>query len=127
MTGRDEVDAYIAALPAERRSAMAELRAIVTAAAPDASEAISYKMPALKIDGKFFMSYDAFKRHYSLFPWTDGMAASLGEELTPYLSGKGTLRFPADKPLPADLIRRIVEIRLAEFRAVARRDRVRGR
>ena len=94
---------------------MAQLREIMTAAAPEASEAISYKMPALKINDHFFMSYDAFKSHFSLFPWTDGMAAQLGDELAPYLSGKGTLRFGADKPLPADLIGRIVAIRVREF------------
>lgn len=117
MIGSSEVDAYIGALPEEQRAVMAQLREILTAAAPEAAEAISYKMPALKVDDRFFMSYDAFKSHFSLFPWTEGMAEMLGEELKPYLSGKGTLRFGADKPLPADLIRRIVEIRLAEFHA----------
>lgn len=117
MSGRDEVDAYIAALPADKRTVMAQLREIVKGAAPAATEAISYKMPALKIDDRFFMSYDAFKGHFSLFPWTDAMAETLGDEIRPYLSGKGTLRFVADKPLPADLIRRIVGIRLAEFQA----------
>lgn len=117
MSGSDEVDAYMAALPEKQRAVMQQLRGIVTAAAPEADEAISYKMPALKINDHFFMSYDAYKTHFSLFPWTDGMAEELGEELKPYLSGKGTLRFSADKPLPADLIKRIVEIRLAEFRS----------
>ncbi len=112
-----QVDAYIDALPAEKRAGMAQLREIVTTAAPEAAEAISYKMPALKISGQFFMSYDAFKSHFSLFPSTDGMIELLGDELTPYLSGKGTLRFDAQQPLPAELIKRIVEIRLAEFRA----------
>jgi len=117
MSGKVEVDDYIAALPDIQRAAMAKLRGVLTSAAPEAAEQMSYKMPALKIDDRFFMSYDAFKHHFSLFPWTDGMAEELGDELKPYLSGKGTLRFDADEPLPADLIRRIVAIRLAEFRA----------
>lgn len=117
MSGSADVDAYIEALPADKRAVMAQLREILTTAAPEAAEAISYKMPALKINNRFFMSYDAFKSHFSLFPSTDGMIELLGDELTRYLSGKGTLRFDADKPLPADLIKRIVEIRLAEFRA----------
>jgi len=117
MSGQHDVDAYIAALPDKQRAAMARLRAFLTSTAPEAAEAMAYRMPALKIDDRFFMSYDAFKRHFSLFPWTDGMAEELGDELKPYLSGKGTLRFDADKSLPADLIRRIVEIRLAEFHA----------
>ncbi len=117
MPGSAEVDAYMAALPEKQRGVMQQLRQIVTGAAPTAIEAISYKMPALRLNGKFFMSYDAYKSHFSLFPSTDRMIDLLGDDLTPFLSGKGTLRFPADEPLPADLIGRIVEIRLAEFRA----------
>jgi len=117
MTGSAEVDDYLAVLPEKQRSVMQQLREIVTAAAPEAAEAISYKMPALKIDDRFFMSYDAFKGHFSLFPWTDGMAETLGDEIRPFLSGKGTLRFKADQPLPAELIRTIVQIRLQEFKA----------
>ena len=109
-----EVDAYLAQLPEDRRGPMAELREIVTAAAPQAEEAISYKMPALRLGGKFFMSYDAYKNHTSLFPWTDRMAAELGDEIKPYLAGKGTLQFKRSEPLPTELIRRIVEIRLRE-------------
>jgi len=115
VSGASEVADYIASLPEERRSAMQQLRALLVAGAPEAEEAISYKMPALRVNGRFFMSYDAFKAHYSIFPSTDAMAKELGDELTPYLSGKGTLRFPSDKPLPADLIQRIVEIRRREF------------
>lgn len=116
VTGRDDVDAYLAALPAVQRAVMQQLREIVTRVAPEAVEAIAYKMPALRLDGRFFMSYDAYKSHFSLFPSTDAMTELLGDELVPHLSGKGTLRFSADAPLPVDLIRRIAEIRLAEFR-----------
>ena len=105
----------MASLPEDRRGAMEGLRATIRATAPDATEAISYNMPAFRLNGKFFVSYDAFKHHYSLFPWTDAMIAELGEEVAPYAVGKGTLRFPADEPLPLDLVRRIVEIRLREF------------
>jgi uncharacterized protein YdhG (YjbR/CyaY superfamily) len=115
MSGKSDVDEYLAALPPERGRAMQELRSLLVAGAPEAEEAISYKMPALRMNGRFLMSYDSFKAHYSLFPSTDAMEKELRDELTPYLSGKGTLRFAADKPLPADLIRRIVEIRLREF------------
>lgn len=109
------MDAYLAALPDDRREAMETLRRAIAAAAPDATEAISYKMPAFKLHGRFFVSYDAFKEHYSLFPWTDAMVAELGDEIAPYAVGKGTLRFPADAPIPVDLVRRIIEIRLREF------------
>jgi uncharacterized protein YdhG (YjbR/CyaY superfamily) len=109
------VDEYLAGLPNDRRSAMEALRAAARAGAPEATEVISYGMPALKSHGgQFLVSYDAFKRHYSLFPSTDAVIAALGDELAPYLSGKGTIRFPADAPIPTDLVRRIVSIRFEE-------------
>jgi uncharacterized protein YdhG (YjbR/CyaY superfamily) len=115
MVKHASVDAYMVGLPADRRVAMEKLRAAIRAAAPAATEAISYNMPAFRLNGKFFVSYDAFKRHYSLFPWTDAMVGELGAEVAPYAVGQGTLRFPADEPIPIDLVRRIVEIRLRDF------------
>ena len=109
------VDEYICALPEDRRGPMAEIRRALVSAAPKAAETIAYKMPALRMNGAFFMSYDAYKRHYSLFPATDRMEQQLGDEIAPYLAGKGTLRFKADEPLPVELIRRVVEIRLQDF------------
>ncbi len=109
------VDEYMATLPNERRAVMEQLRATIRAAATQATEAISYNMPAFRLDGHFFVSYDAYKRHYSLFPWTDAMVSELGDAIRPYAVGKGTLRFPADQPIPLDLVRRIIEIRLREF------------
>lgn len=108
------VDDYLAALPEDRRGPMQQLRDTIRAAAPDATEVITYKMPGFKRNGRFFLSYDAFKHHYSLFPSTDPMIAALGDELAPYLAGKGTIRFPASRPIPVDLVRRIAEIRVAE-------------
>ena len=108
---------YLADLSGDRRAAMEDLRRAVTEAAPEATETIAYNMPALRLDGKFLVSYQAFKNHYSLFPWSDHMAARLGDALKPYMHGKGTLRFPADEPIPADLVRKVVGIRMEEVRA----------
>ena len=96
---------------------MEDLRGAVTEAAPDATETIAYNMPALRLHGKFLVSYQAFKNHYSLFPWSDHMAAQLGDALKPYMHGKGTLRFPRDEPIPVQLVRRIVKIRVEELRS----------
>ena len=109
-----EVDAYIAALAEDRRGPMTDLRETIRAAAPDAEEVITYKMPGFKARGSFLVSYDAFKQHYSLFPWNDEMVTELGDEIRPYVKGRGTLQFPAAKPLPLDLIRRIIEIRVRQ-------------
>ena len=117
--GARAVQQYIASLPEARRGPMTDLRRVLVASAPAAAEAIAYKMPALRLNGAFFMSYDSFKHHYSLFPATQIMEQALGDEVAPYVAGKGTLRFPADQPLPLDLIRRIVELRLKEFSSTA--------
>jgi uncharacterized protein YdhG (YjbR/CyaY superfamily) len=115
------VDEYLAALPADRRGPMADLRRTIRSAAPNATEVITYKMPGFKLNGRFLVSYDAFKHHYSLFPSTDPIIDALGDRVRPYLAGKGTLRFPADQPLPLDLIAEIVKIRVEENRAEAAR------
>ena len=116
------VDAYLAALPGERRAEMEDLRRAINAGAPEATETIAYKMPALRSHGgQFLVSYDAYKNHYSLFPASEAVIEALGEELTPYLAGSGTIRFPAGKPIPVDLVTRIVKIWFEENAAHARR------
>jgi uncharacterized protein YdhG (YjbR/CyaY superfamily) len=122
MADAPTIDAYVAALPAERRPAMEAFRRSIRAGAPEATETIAYGMPAFRSHGgRFLVSFDAFKRHYSLFPASEAVMAGLGDELAPYLAGKGTIRFPADRPIPIDLVRRIVEIRFAENAAAADR------
>lgn len=114
MAKHASVDDYMAALPDDRRSVMEQIRTTIRAAAPDATEAIAYNMPAFRLEGRFLVSYEAFKRHYSVFPWSDGMVAELGDELRPYAVGKGTIRFPAHEPIPLELVARIIEIRKRE-------------
>ena len=110
------VDEYLAALPEDRRGPMDALRRAIRAAAPDADETIAYNMPAFRSRaGRFLVSYDAYKAHYSLFPFTDEMVAEYRVEEWPYLSGKGTIRFPADRPIPEDLVTRLVAVRVAEL------------
>jgi uncharacterized protein YdhG (YjbR/CyaY superfamily) len=122
MAAPTTVDDYLATLPDERRAAMEVLREAIRAGAPEATEVISYKMPAFQSHGgQFLVSYDAYKQHYSLFPASEAVVEALGEELTPYLAGRGTIRFPASRPIPAGLVTRIVEIRLAENAARAAR------
>jgi uncharacterized protein YdhG (YjbR/CyaY superfamily) len=108
------VDEYLATLPDDRRAAMEELRQAIRAAAPHAEEVITYKMPGFRTHGRFLASYDAYKRHYSLFPASEAVIAGLGDEIAPYLAGRGTIRFPADRPIPMDLVRRVIEIRVIE-------------
>jgi uncharacterized protein YdhG (YjbR/CyaY superfamily) len=108
------VDDYLASVPDDRRPAMEELRRAVREAAPDAAEVIAYDMPALRLDGRFLVSYAAYKGHTSLFPWSNGMLAAI-DDLSCYATGKGTIQFPADEPIPLDLVRRVVEFRVREL------------
>jgi uncharacterized protein YdhG (YjbR/CyaY superfamily) len=117
MAGPATVDEYMAGLPAPQRAALEELRATIRAAAPDAAESIAYQMPAFRQEGKFLVSYAAFRDHYSLFPASGAVIDELDEEIRLYLSGKGTIRFPANRPIPISLVRRIVEIRVREVEA----------
>ena len=117
MTEAATVDDYLAALPEESRCALQELRRMIASAAPNAIEVMSYKMPAFQANGRFLLSYAAYERHCSLYPATEAVQAELGDEIRPYLSGKGTIRFTVDEPLPPELVKRIVEIRLRETEA----------
>jgi uncharacterized protein YdhG (YjbR/CyaY superfamily) len=123
MAAPTSVADYLAALPAERRAVVEELRRTINAAAPDATETIAYGMPALRSHGgQFLVSYAAYKKHYSLFPASGAVLEALGAELTPYLAGKGTIRFPADRPVPAAIVTKIVKVRVAENKARADRE-----
>lgn len=115
------VEEYLAGLPKKSRAALEKLRKRIRAAAPNATETISYQMPAFKEHGRFLVSYAAFKEHCSLFPASEAVIEALEEELKPYFSGKGTIRFTVDKPLPARLVSKIVKIRLEENAALRRR------
>jgi len=115
VTPAKEIDDYIAALPAEQAAALSHLRSVVAAAAPDAVEAISYSMPAFKLGRRVLVYYAAFKDHLSLFPASGSVMDKLGVDLRKHFSGKGTLQFTAEHPLPDDLVRRIVEVRREEM------------
>ena len=108
------IDQYLATLPDDRRAPMQQIREAIRVAAPDADEVITYKMPGFKTHGRFLVSFDSFKRHFSLFPASDAVVTGLGDRVAPYLAGQGTIRFPADRPLPTDLISDIVRIRVIE-------------
>lgn len=116
------VDDYLAALPDDRRAALELLRKTINAAAPEGNETIAYGMPALRSHGgQFLVSYAAYKNHYSLFPASEAVVEALGEELTPYLAGRGTIRFPASRPIPVAVVTKIIKVRVKENAAHAAR------
>ena len=112
------IDEYIARFPPDVQEALQEMRALVRAAAPGAVEIISYAIPTFDLNGKHLVHFGGFKKHVGFYPVPSGMQA-FEEELRPYKSGKGSAQFPLGQPLPADLIRRIVEFRVGEVTSKA--------
>ena len=111
------VDEYIAAFPPEVRRILQRVRRVARAAAPEAREVISYRMPALKQNG-VLVYFAAFKNHIGLYPPISG-DADIAKAVAPYAGEKGNLRFPLDEPIPYDLIARITALRLKQDLAKA--------
>ena len=108
------IDDYIAEFPPATQQALEQVRALITAEAPDATETISYAIPTFDMDGQHLVHFAGYARHIGLYPMASGTAA-FQEELKPYKSGKGSVQFPLSKPLPLELIRRIVAFRVSEI------------
>ena len=106
------IDEYIAAFPEEIRKTLQKLRQVIHEAAPEAQEVISYNMPAFKQNG-ILVYFAAFKNHIGFYPTSSGVAA-FKKELSAYETSKGTVRFPFDKPIPFELVARIVKFRVQE-------------
>ena len=113
------VDEYLAGVPKAARATLEKLRRTIKAAAPMASEGISYQMPMYKHHG-MVVGFAAFKNHCSIFPGAAVMDA-YKEELKPYDTSKVTIRFPVDKPLPASLVKKLVRARIKENESRANR------
>jgi uncharacterized protein YdhG (YjbR/CyaY superfamily) len=114
MSDTDAIDAYLAAAPEGNRPLVTRVRDVIREACPEATEAISYGMPAFKLNGKLLLSYAAHQRHCAIYPASGRVQEALGTELAPFLAEKATIRFTAARPLPDELLRRIVEVRVAE-------------
>ena len=103
------IDEYIADFPPEKRAVLEQIRRTIREAAPDAEEAISYRMPTFKQNG-ILVHFAAFTNHIGLYPPISG-DASLEKAIEPYAGEKGNLRFPLDRPIPYTLIRAVARLR----------------
>jgi uncharacterized protein YdhG (YjbR/CyaY superfamily) len=115
MAGPRTVDEYLAGVPEDARATLEDLRAKIRAAAPEATESISYQIPTFRHGGPL-VAFAAFKNHCSFFPMSLKVMDDLHDDLQPYDTAKtkGTIRFPVDEPLPASLVRKVVQARIAE-------------
>jgi uncharacterized protein YdhG (YjbR/CyaY superfamily) len=106
------IDEYIAGFDPVIQKTLNELRNFIKKEAPEATEKISYGMPTFYLDGNL-VHFAAFKDHYGFFPTPSGID-KFEKELAPYRSGKGTLRFPIDRPIPWDIIKKVIRFRVEE-------------
>ena len=106
------IDEYIKTYPTNIQSILEQMRQTIRKAAPEASEAISYQMPAFKLNGNLIY-FAAFKNHIGFYPTPSGIEA-FKQEFAPYKTSKGAVQFPLDKPIPYDLVEKIVLFRVKE-------------
>lgn len=107
------IDEYIAGFPKDVQEILEQIRATIKKAAPDAEETISYSIPTFTLNNIYLVYFAAFKNHIGFYATPTGNEA-FKKELSGYKIGKGSVQFPLDKPMPFDLITKIVEFRIKE-------------
>ena len=110
------IDEYLAPLSNEKRAALEKLRRAIKSAAPKAEECISYEIPSFRLGGRMLVSFAAWAKHCAFYAGSSPVEA-YKDELKAYDTSKGTIRFQADSPLPATLVRKLVKTRIAEHAA----------
>jgi uncharacterized protein YdhG (YjbR/CyaY superfamily) len=112
-TQYETIDEYIETFPQEVRVILERIRQTIRESAPEAIETISYQMPTFKLNGKNLVHFAAWRRHIGFYP-TPSATEAFRKELSPYKAAKGSVQFPLNKPIPYDLIEKIVLFRVEE-------------
>jgi len=107
------IDEYIAAFPKNVQDILQELRQVIRESAPKVEETISYGIPTFDLGGRHLVHFAAYKNHVGFYPTSSGIKA-FKKELSPFETSKGTVQFPLDKPIPFDLVKKIVKFRVKE-------------
>ncbi len=115
MAAVSSVDEYLGQFSGEVRARLDEMRAVITATAPDAAESMAYGMPAYKLDGKPLVYFAGYDKHVGFYATPNGHEA-FAEDFARYAQGKGSVQFPHTEPLPVALVRRVVAFREASIR-----------
>ena len=111
----ETIDEYIGSFPENVKRILANLRETIRRAVPEAVESITYDMPTFKLNGERLVYFSGWKNHIGLYSIPEGDAA-FRKELSPYAGERGSLRFLLDKPIPSDLVQKIVTLRVKEIR-----------
>jgi uncharacterized protein YdhG (YjbR/CyaY superfamily) len=117
-TAPGSIDEYIAGFPPDVQALLEKVRATIRKAEPDAKETISYQIPSFTLNGQYLVYFAGYKKHIGVYPAPVGNP-EFEEDLSGYAAGKGTVRFPLDRPIPFGLIRKIVKFRAKEALARA--------
>ena len=113
-TGYKTIDEYVKIFPADVQIILQKLRRTIKETAPGAAETISYQMPAFKLNGKILVYFAAWKDHIGFYPTSSGIE-HFKKELSEYRWSKGAVQSPLDKPIPLDIVKRIVRFRIEEI------------
>ena len=111
---QQEVDEYLANLEEPKRTTLQAVRQTIRGIIPEADEGISYGMPAYRLRGKVIAGFAAFKNHLSYLPHSGSVFAEIPEDLAGYVTSKGALQFPVERPLPKALVKKLIAIRLRQ-------------
>jgi uncharacterized protein YdhG (YjbR/CyaY superfamily) len=112
---KQEVDEYLANLDEPKRTTLQQLRQTIRSIVPEAEESISYGMPAYRLRGKVIAGFAAFKNHLSYLPHSGSVFAEMPDDVAGYVTSKGALQFPIDRPLPKALVKKLIAIRLRQI------------
>ena len=111
---QQEVDEYLANLDEPKRTTLQELRRTIQSIVPEAEEGISYGMPAYRLRGKVIAGFAAFKNHLSYLPHSGSVFAEIRDDVAGYVTSKGALQFPINRPLAKALVKKLIAIRLRQ-------------
>jgi uncharacterized protein YdhG (YjbR/CyaY superfamily) len=111
---KNEIDQYLGTLDEPKRATLTQLRDTIVAIVPEAEQCISYGMPAFKLRGKTIAGFAAFKSHLSYLPHSGSVIGQLATEIEGYTKTKGSLHFPVDEPLPKEVVKKLLDTRMAE-------------
>ena len=111
-----EIDEYLRGVVEPKRRTLQALRRTILEIVPDAEQGISYRVPAFRIRGKVVAGFAAYKDHLSYLPFSGSVLGQLGDELREYTMTKSALHFPVDRPLPKQIVERLIAVRLTEMR-----------